>query len=144
MILYFDSSAIVPLTIAEPSSGRCGELWDGATIKASSRLAYAEVAAALASAARGSRISEETHQLAMGVLEELWIDMTVVEVDDSLVRGAADIARDAGLTGYDAMHAVSAMRLSSDEVIGVSRNRELLAAWDQFGVPAINTNVDSE
>lgn len=143
MILYFDSSAIVPLTIEEPSSERCGQLWDSTCTRASSRMTYVEVAAALASAARRFRISEKTRLLAMQVLDELWSDMTIVEVDDNLVRGAADIARSAGLGGYDAVHAASALRLMTDDVIGVSGDHELLSAWKRFGLDTVDSNQQS-
>ena len=55
MILYLDTSAFVPLLIAEPTSQTCGALWDAADRLATTRLTQVEAAAALAMAERLGR-----------------------------------------------------------------------------------------
>ena len=56
--MYFDTSAVVPLVIEEPSSIVASRLWDEADRVVSSRLVYAEGRAALAMARRLDRIDE--------------------------------------------------------------------------------------
>ena len=57
MIAYFDTSAVVPLLIAEPGSARATSLWDGADRVVSVRLLYPETRAALAQAERLGRLT---------------------------------------------------------------------------------------
>ena len=52
MIVYVDTSALVPLLINEPTSEACGEIWDSADSITVTRLAYIEAVAALAMAER--------------------------------------------------------------------------------------------
>lgn len=42
MIAYFDTSAVVPLRVAEAGSARAATLWDGADRAVSTRLVYPE------------------------------------------------------------------------------------------------------
>ena len=63
MIVYFDTSAILPIVIEEPSSAVASRLWDEADRVVSSRLVYAEGRAALAMARRMNRIDELTAKL---------------------------------------------------------------------------------
>jgi uncharacterized protein len=51
-LVYFDSSALVKLVIEETGTALVAELWDGCDAALASRLAYPEVRAALAAAAR--------------------------------------------------------------------------------------------
>jgi predicted nucleic acid-binding protein len=51
-LVYFDASAFVKLLAEETGSDLAAELWDGCDAAVSSRLAYPEVRAALAAAAR--------------------------------------------------------------------------------------------
>ncbi len=51
-LVYFDSSALVKLVVEEAGSSLVAQLWDGCDAALASRLAYPEVRAALAAAAR--------------------------------------------------------------------------------------------
>jgi uncharacterized protein len=57
VIAYFDTSAVVPLLIAEPGSARAASLWDSADRVVSVRLLYPETRAALAQAERLGRLT---------------------------------------------------------------------------------------
>lgn len=59
MILYVDTSALVPLLVDEPSTTVCGELWDGADSVTCVRLGYIEAVAALAMAERMGRVTPD-------------------------------------------------------------------------------------
>ena len=57
-LVYFDSSAFVKLLVEEAGSELAAELWDGCDAAVASRLAYPEVRAALAGAARNRDLGD--------------------------------------------------------------------------------------
>lgn len=141
MIIYLDTSALVPLMIAEPSTGRCARLWDEAGAKFSSRIAHVEASAALASAYRSHHIGADQHEAALVLLDELWQEISVVEIDETLMRAASSLARSDGLRGYDAVHCASALRLAQLDVVAVSGDRALGDAWHRHGLMIADVNV---
>lgn len=141
MILYFDTSALIPLLVLEPSSTACRRGWDEADIVVSSRLAYAEAAAALAHATRLGRQTARAHRVASERLVELWSQLDIVEVDQPLVQRAAALARRFGLRGHDAVHCASAAHLAGDDVVAAAGDRVLLDAWSALGMPTYDTNA---
>lgn len=140
MILYIDTSAFVPLLIAEPTSDVCGELWDGADRVVTTRLSYIEAAAALAMAERLGRISAKEHRSGQDSLRVLWSELDVVELDAQLMRAAAELAEKHELRGYDAVHCAAACALD-DDVLGATGDVRLLSAWRHEGVSTIDTNA---
>lgn len=134
MILYVDTSALVPLLVEEPTSAQCGELWDAADRVASTRLAYVEAVAALGQAARMGRLTVGEVHDARAVLDELWSAVDVIEVDQTLMSSAADLAIAHGLRGYDATHCAAAIAVSDAELVAASGDTRLLAAWAAEGV----------
>lgn len=142
MIGYLDTSAMVPLLVTEPSSGACRRFWDDADIIASSRLMYVEAAAALAQARRMGRMTTQQHRRALTILDGLWEQTDVVEVDDMLLSRAAALANQLDLRGYDAVHCAAAEQLNDDEVVAASGDQRLLDAWTALGVATFDTNQD--
>lgn len=140
MIGYLDTSAVVPLLVAEPNSPLCRRLWDEADTVVSCRLLHVEAAAALSQAGRLGRISAADREAAMDLLDSLWERMDVVEVDDLLVREASALAHQHGLRGYDAVHCASARQLVDDDLVAATGDRLLLAAWSELGVSTLDTN----
>jgi hypothetical protein len=69
-LVYFDSSAFVKLLAEEAGSDLAAELWDACDAAVASRLAYPEVRAALAVAARSHDIGG--HDL--NAAEQAWAD----------------------------------------------------------------------
>ena len=67
MLAYFDSSALVPLVIDEPSTARVRTAWNAAHRVTTSLLSYVEARAALARAERSHRIGSDQHQQAIAV-----------------------------------------------------------------------------
>ncbi len=141
MICYFDTSAFVPLLIAEPGSGFCRRLWDEADDVVTVRLLYAEAAAALAQALRLGRLTEAGHEAALRVLDRLWSELDIVEVDDDVVRRAARLAHACALRGYDAVHCAAAEQLDDDDVVIASGDRKLLEACAALGMATADTSV---
>lgn len=140
MIGYLDTSAIVPLLVAEPSSAACRRFWDDADVVVTSRLTYVETAAALAQARRLDRISSRTHRASLRALDAIWVEIAAVEVDDQLVRHAAELARRYSLRGYDAVHCASARQLTAEDLVAAAGDRQLLQAWLEVGIDTYDTN----
>lgn len=141
MILYIDTSALVPLLVDEPTSDDCGELWDSADSVTTTRLAYIEAVAALAQAARMGRITVNQVRGARSVLDDLWSVVDVIELDRALMTGAADLAIAHGLRGYDATHCAAAIAANDAELVAASGDSRLLTAWRAEGVAVRDTNA---
>ncbi|MGH9294201.1 MAG: type II toxin-antitoxin system VapC family toxin [Acidimicrobiales bacterium] len=125
MIVYFDTSALVPLLIDEPTSTTAARLWDEADRVASSRLLYAEARAALARALRLERLDTAEHQQAVFDLDGLVGDLDLVEVTGDLVRRAGALADTAALRGYDAVHLAPAELLNDTDLVLAAGDRQL-------------------
>lgn len=134
MIGYFDTSALVPLLVAEPGSARAALLWDGADRVASARLVYPEARAALAQAHRMGRLTIRQLAEAVGELEDLLMQLDLVELDEQLARRAGDLAERRGLRGYDAVHLAAADRLNDPDLVVVAGDRALLDAVRAEGI----------
>ena len=143
MIVYLDTSAVVPLLIAEPSTAACRRIWTDADRRASSRLTFVEVAAALAMAERQARIATDQHDEALANWAEMWPDVDVVDLTQELVVRASALARSQELRGYDAVHCASAVELDDTEMVAASGDVRLLAAWRELGVRVLDTNQPS-
>lgn len=141
MIGYLDTSAFVPLLIDEPSSPSCRRFWDDADIVVASRLMYVEAAASLAQARRLDRLSIRVHRGALALLDQLWEQVDVVEVDQPAVVQAAALAEQLGLRGYDAMHCAAAQSVADEGLVAAAGDRELLSAWSKLGLATYDTNA---
>lgn len=128
MIAYFDSSAVVPLIIAEPASPRAQSLWDGADRAVSVRLLYPECRAALAQARRLGRLTPRQLREAVSELDSRYDEFDLVDFDDRLGRRAGELAEEHGLRGYDAVHLASAERVQDAELVLVAGDGALLEA----------------
>lgn len=140
MIGYLDTSAVVPLLVLEPGSKCCQQFWDDADSLVSTRLLYVETAAALAQAHRMRRLTESQHATALRTFDHVWHSIDVIEVDDRIVRLAADMAFRFGLRGYDAAHCASAATVSDDELVVAAGDRRLLEACTAAGLSTIDVS----
>lgn len=122
MIVYLDTSAFIKLVIDEPGSDLAAELWDRATDVASSQLLYPEVRAALAAAHRQGRLTPATHHHAKNQVDELYDQLSIVRLDDTVARTAGDLAEAQGLRGYDAVHLATAQQITDESLV--------VATWD--------------
>lgn len=131
MILYLDASALVKLLVEEDGTDEALELWDDASVRLTSLLSYAECRAALAAAARSGRLSRAGARAARSLLDDHWGELTLVHVDDGLVRMAGELVEDHALRGYDAVHLASALAAGEGGAI-------VLGTWDRdLGVAAL-------
>lgn len=128
MKAYFDTSALVPLVIAEPGTDAAGAAWDNAERVVSVRLAHAEARAALAQAARLGRITPAHRERSASALDDLLDQVELVEVDEALVRLAGALAEQHSLRAYDAVHLAAALAVSDPRLVLVAGGGALLAA----------------
>lgn len=142
MIVYLDTSALVPLLVAEPTTENCRRLWESADELVTCRLSYVETAAALAQAQRLDRIAAPAHRRALLVLDQLWSELAIVELDSDLMHRAADQAARYALRGYDAVHCAAAELIADEQTVAASGDRALLGAWDALGLSTANTYAD--
>lgn len=141
MIAYLDTSALVPLLIDEASSSACRELWDDSDDVVSARLAYVEAAAAVAQARRLGRLTARQQRAALRMLDDLWSQMQIAEIDQPLVERAAQVADQLALRGYDAVHCAAAVLVNDESLVAAAGDRELLSAWHTLGVNTFDTNA---
>ncbi|WNV74489.1 type II toxin-antitoxin system VapC family toxin [Geodermatophilus sp. DSM 44513] len=122
-IVYFDSSAFVKLLVDEDGSDLAAALWDGCDAAVSSRLAYPEVRAALAAAARARRLTPADRSRAEAAWEDYWAATRAVELTGAVAARAGELAGRHALRGADAVH------LASLQAVGVAA--VVFAAWDR-------------
>jgi uncharacterized protein len=134
VIAYFDTSAVVPLLVAEPGSARAASLWAGADRVVSVRLMYPETRAALAQAARRGRLTARQLRDAVTGFDSLFEEIDIVEVDDALARRAGELAEVRQLRGYDAVHLAAADRVHDPSVVVVAGDGALLDAATAEGM----------
>lgn len=134
MIAYIDTSAVVPLLIAEPGSARAATLWDGADRVVSVRLIYPEMRAALAQAERLGRLTARQLRDAVTEFDSLFEEIDLIEVDDALARRAGELAEVRQLRGYDAVHLAAADRVHDPNVVVIAGDRALLDAATAAGM----------
>ena len=139
MIVYLDTSALVPLLVAEPGSARCRRLWDEADTVLCAELGYVEAAAALARAERMGRLVGGQREAAIAMLDELWTQLVALPVRMPEIRRAAALAAGFGLRGYDAVHCAVALAHAEDDVVTASGDPELLDAWRAAGLAVVDT-----
>jgi predicted nucleic acid-binding protein len=141
VIGYLDTSVFVPLLVAEPTSESCQRFWDDTDAVVSSRLLYVETAAALAQARRMDRLTNEEHDETLRLLDRLWSEIDIAEVDEIVVSREAVLARRFGRRGYDAVHCASAEQLDDEDVVAAAGDQQLLSAWVELGMATFDSNA---
>lgn len=140
MIVYLDASALVKRYVAEAGSPEVGELIGEAQAIGTTVISRAEVAAALARAARTGLVTREAGAKALQAFNADWEHLVRLQLGEPLVARAAALAWEHGLRGYDLVHLASALAWSEalGETVAVATyDRELwrgakasgLAAW---------------
>jgi uncharacterized protein len=133
-LVYFDSSAFVKLLAEEPGSDLAAQLWDGCDAAVASRLAYPEVRAALAAAARNHDLSRDELGGAEQAWDEYWAATRPVELTAAVERDAGQLAREHALRGADAVHLASALAIGDPELVIAVWDRRLHAGAQAAGI----------
>jgi len=140
VIVYFDTSAFLPLVVAESGSPIAVRLWEDAQQRASSRLLRVEAAAAVAMGKRMGRLTDDEHE---AVQEDAWryaTNMTLIDPFGAVVDRAADLAASHGLRGHDAVHLATATSIRGRDLIFASGDQKLLAAAREEGFTTVDTS----
>lgn len=141
MIVYLDTSALVPLLVEEPTTATCQRFWNDADAATTTRLAYVETTAALAQALRQGRLRGDELVELRRQLDEYWVEIDVIEIDEGLIRHSADVAVEHGLRGYDAVHCAAAGRIADPDVVAAGGDQQLLTAWRALGIAVADTTT---
>ena len=132
---YFDTSALIKRFVDEPGSERVEGLLSKDPMLATSKVAYAEVHAALARKLRERAFTAVAYRRTSRSFESEWRAYVRVDVVDPLLFTVRELVRRHPLRGFDAIHLASALRLQ--ELIGegvwliASDDRLLSAARDE-------------
>lgn len=134
---FWDSSGFVKLLVEEPGRDIAVEMWNGADRNIASRLAVAEVSAAIATATRFGRLDGTSER----EVRQRWAHhVGVIEFVELLARvgaDAADLAAEHDLSGADAVHLASALTLREMDLALVTWDRRLAAAAAAEGLSAV-------
>ena len=136
MVTYVDTSTLIKLLIEEVGTAEAGAIWDQPDTLTTVRVAHVEARAALAAAERQRRITARVFRSAVAGLEVLWSQLSVVEIDEGLMRLAGDLATAHSLRGYDAVHLAAAHLVGAN--VFSSADRRLCAAAGTAGFHVAN------
>lgn len=106
MSLYVDASAMLKLYVEEPESADCEEIMVADPIWLSGRHTLVEVRRNLSRLTSGRALASVRHQF-----ESDWRRTSVIELDSTTCRLAAEIAEVTGARSLDALHLGAARRI---------------------------------
>jgi predicted nucleic acid-binding protein len=141
-LVYFDASAFVKLLTTEPGTDLAVALWDGCDAALSSRLAYPEVRAALAAAARSNDLTNSELRAAERDWANYWSATRPVELTAAVEQHAGHLARTHALRGADAVHLASALAIGDPELIMAVWDRRLHAGAQAVGCRVAPATID--
>ena len=107
MTLYLDTSSLVKLYVEEAGSSDVRRLITGATVVATSVVAYAETRAALSRLRRTGYLTPTQFSAAKRKFDAQWPALLSLEVTAAIGREAGDFAERYALRGFDALHLAS-------------------------------------
>jgi uncharacterized protein len=142
-LVYFDSSAFVKLLVEEAGSDLAAELWDGSDAAVASRLAYPEVRAALAAAARNHDLADHDLDAAEQAWDSFWAATRPVELTAAVEQHAGQLARSQALRGADAVHLASALAISDPDLVIAVWDRRLHAGAQAAGLRVAPAQLDA-
>jgi predicted nucleic acid-binding protein len=139
VIAYLDASALVKRYVVERGSRATIALTVDSEMNATSIVSRAEVAAALAKAARTGLVTEDRARSAQRSFAGDWPDLIRVPVTQALVERAETLAWDYGLRGYDSVQLASALTWQESvgtEIVLATFDQQLWDAASKAGVKA--------
>ena len=134
MIYYLDTSALVKRYYAEKGSDWIHDLFRPENLLVVSKVAYAELIAALGRKRREGEITEESFIRTVQSFQQEWTELLVVEVTDAVFVDLLSVVRRHSLRGFDAIHLCTALwfrKRMKTEVIFVCSDRSLLGAAEK-------------
>jgi len=141
VILYLDTSALVKLYVPETDSAKIAQLVDAAEMSSTSRIAYAEVRAAFARKRRERAVTLRDYRTIVQDFDNDWESFFIVDVSDTLIKRAGELAETFALRGYDAVHLASARILgeqASQAVMFACFDDKLARAARRLGLAVLS------
>lgn len=114
MIFYLDTSALAKRYVREPGSVQVRTLFRRHRTIAVSRLAYAELAAAVARLSREGALDDAARDLILRRLGADFSALTVVEARRAIVERVPSLVLRNPLRGFDALQLATALALYED------------------------------
>jgi predicted nucleic acid-binding protein len=108
-VIYADSSVIVKRYYDEPGSEKVREQWTASDRVFTSRVAYAEVHAALARKRRDGGLSPSLFRTSAAAFDTEWPAYDQILVDADTLGPVRRLVRRHALRGYDAIHLAAAL-----------------------------------
>lgn len=139
MIYYLDTSALVKRYYTERGSAWVHRLFQPENALVASKVAYAELLAALARKRSEKEISEADFTHAVESFQQEWQEFVVVEVTEAVFTELLSLVQRHPLRGFDAIHLCTALwfrkRMKADLVfVGADRNLLTAAGAEGCGV----------
>lgn len=133
MNLYLDASALVKRYVSEPGSDLLREAMSSASAWLTCRVAFLETVRA---------VSRESSAAAVANVRDEWPMFGVVEIDQALVEGAAELALTHELRSLDALHLAAALLLPREALTVATWDRRLHAAARATGLALLPGALD--
>lgn len=138
MIAYFDTSALVKLLVSDEAGAEtAADIWDAADAAFTSRIAYPEGRAALASARRAGRLTARQLAHAREALAGVFRQLAVVELSEGMAEAAGDVSERFALRAYDAVHLASALAIAENATVLLTWDEQLATAGRQAGLDVV-------
>ena len=137
MITYLDTSALVKAYVREVGSEEVMQLIRVATAVGTSHLSKAEMAAAMAMAARQKNVNVIEAKQAWQEFQADWRTLYKIAVSEIAVDRAASLAWEYGLRGYDVVHLATAslwQEAIGEPVTLATFDRQLWVAGEKVGL----------
>jgi len=136
VIYYLDTSALVKRYYTEKGSSWVHSLFQPENVLVTSKIAYAELLAALARKRREKEITETNFTHAVESFQQEWNEFVVAEVTESVFTDLLALVKRHPLRGFDATHLCTALwfrkRLKTDMVF-VCADHNLLTVAETEG-----------
>ena len=136
-VVYLDASALVKCYVEESGTEEVRRLLREATVIGTATLTRVEVAVALAKAVRMGVLDGEGALEALGAFRDDWRSFERLQVTETVLSRAVDLAWERNLRAYDAAHLAAALiwqELLGEPVIMATFNRELWEASRASGL----------
>jgi predicted nucleic acid-binding protein len=108
MIVYLDTSALIKLYVAEEHSALMRRTVLQAETVATHAISYLETRAAFARLARDAAISHRHHETITREFQIDWPNYAQLQVSQTLLERAAELAQAFALRAYDSLHLAAA------------------------------------
>ena len=136
MIYYLDTSALVKRYYEEQGSAWVHSLFQLENVLMVSKVAYAELLAALARKRREKELTEVNFTRAAESFQQEWKEFVVAEVTEAVFADLLALVKRHPLRGFDAIHLCTALwfhkRLKAD-ILFVCADRNLCATAETEG-----------